>query len=174
VASRFEVLLQHKGLLHDLPGPKLAQLQGEVFGLYLASERHRGTPVSEFATWVFPAIHFNQFRIYRNGTRPIGWISWALMSDQDARGYMAGNFDFTIATWKSGTHLWFIDFIAPFGHAQRIAEDMKNNVFPDQIGFAPDVDAEDGSKRVRRFFGANVKGTDAAEAHVDFLKPITH
>ena len=173
MASKLQILLRHKGLLHEMPAATLAQLQGEVLVLFLASNRHCNSSISELAASVLPAVHFNQFRIYRDDKRPIGWISWAYMSEEDASGYMAGDFDFKISTWKSGEHLWFIDFIAPFGHALKIAEDLKRNVFPDGVGFAPDLEAKDGSKRVRKFFGANVKGTDTSETHIDFLKSVS-
>lgn len=173
MASELETLLRHDGLLHEMSGEKLAQLQGEVFNLFLASSRHSGSSLTQFAAAVFPAIHFNQFRVYRDATRPIGWVSWAYMTEEEARGYMAGDFEFKISTWVGGEHFWFIDFIAPYGHALKIAEDIKHNVFPDKVGFAPDLSAPDGTKRVRKFFGADVKGADTKEDHVDFLKGVT-
>ncbi|WP_252836342.1 toxin-activating lysine-acyltransferase [Ciceribacter sp. RN22] len=143
-------------------------------GLYQASERHRNATVTEFASMVLPAIHFNQFRIYHDAKgRAVGWISWAYMTAEEGQGYMAGNFDFGTETWIGGEHLWFIDFIAPYGHALKIAADLRTNVFPDQIGFAPDLEAVDGSRRVRRFLGASVKGVDTKEANSDFLNSIS-
>jgi len=173
MASKLQILMRHKGLLHEIPKAKQAELEGEVLSLFLASNRHRHSTIDDFASVVLPAIHFNQFRIYRDADRPIGWVSWAYMSDEDASGYIAGDFDFKISTWKSGKHFWFIDFIAPFGHALKIADDLKKNVFPTGVGFAPDIDEKTGEKRVRKFFGTDVKGVDRAESHAEFLKKIT-
>ena len=171
--SQLETLLSHKGLLHDMSGEKLAKLQGEVLSLFLASRRHSGDSLNQFAAAVLPAIHFNQFRIYRDATRPIGWVSWAYMTEEEAHGYMAGDFDFTVSTWINGEHLWFIDYIAPYGHALKIAEDLKHNVFPNDIAYAPDLEARDGSKRVRKFFGGNVVGKETQEGHIDFLAQVS-
>ncbi|WP_404404524.1 toxin-activating lysine-acyltransferase [Pelagibacterium halotolerans] len=164
-----QTLLSHEGLLHRMPAAKLAQLQGEALDLFRASERHRDATISEFSVSILPAIHFDQFRIYRDAKRPVGWVSWAFMTADEGRGYMAGNFDFQISTWIGGDYLWFIDFIAPYGHAAKIAEDLRSNVFPDKIGFAPDLDAANGSKRVRKFYGARVKGAGGAVNDLDFL-----
>ncbi|WP_371169768.1 toxin-activating lysine-acyltransferase [Aliiroseovarius sp. 2305UL8-7] len=173
MTSKLQTLLSHDGLLHKMPPEKLAQLKGEVLDLFLVSDRYREATIGELVATVLPPVHFNQFRIYRTEQRPIGWVSWAYMSDEDARGYMAGDFDFKISTWNSGEHLWFIDFIAPYGHALKIAEDLKKNVFPNQVGFAPDLEAKDGSKRIRKFFGAKVKGIDMSEENESFLKGVS-
>lgn len=157
--SGMDDLLKQDGLLHKMSADKLAQIQGEAFTIYLASKRHSVCTIEECASWILPAIHFNQFRIYRSGKRPIAWISWARMSQEDSDAYSVatGDFDFKISTWTSGEVIWFIDYIAPFGHAKKIAYDLKRNVFPGQVGFAPDIDPETGKRRVRKLFGANVK-----------------
>lgn len=168
--SNLQTLLGHKGLLHDIAPAKLAQLQGEVTSLYLASDRHRSATLDEFAASVLPAIHFNQFRIYRDAKgRPVGWVTWAFLSDDEAAGFMAGNYAFPIEAWIGGAHLWFMDVIAPYGHILKIAEDLRLNVFPDRIGYAPDIDAQSGVKRVRRFFGAHVKGQPQTDQDDAFL-----
>ena len=167
--SKLEELMKRDGLLHQMPPARLAQLEGEVLHLFRASERHRDATIDEFSAAVLPAVHFNQFRIYHDGVgRPIGWISWACFTDEEARGYMAGDFDFQIDTWIGGPHIWFIDFIAPFGHALKIAEDLKRNVFAEQVAFAPDL--EGGGKRIRKFFGARVRGTDTRDDSSDFIE----
>jgi cytolysin-activating lysine-acyltransferase len=32
--------------------------------------------------------------------------------------------------WKSGDHLWVVEIIAPFGGADLMVQDLKQNVFP--------------------------------------------
>ncbi|RMD68127.1 MAG: toxin-activating lysine-acyltransferase, partial [Cyanobacteria bacterium J149] len=34
---------------------------------------------------------------------------------------------------KSGENLYILYFIAPFGHAKKISQDLKNNIFPYRI-----------------------------------------
>lgn len=71
--------------------------------------------------------------------------------------------------WTGGAQLWFIDDIAPYGHALKMAEDLRRNVFPDQVGFAPDLEATDGPRRVRRFFGIRSEGAGAADGAEAFI-----
>jgi cytolysin-activating lysine-acyltransferase len=171
--SNLQSLLSHKGLLHDMRPDRIAQLQGEVMSLYLASARHRSVTIDEFAASVMPAIHFNQFRIYRDSRRrPVGWVTWAFMTDQEAKDFMSGGYSFPIDAWIGGEHLWFMDVIAPYGHVSRIAEDLRQNVFPNRVGFAPDLESRDGSKRVRRFFGAGVGGNGKQVVDDEFLASV--
>lgn len=171
--SLYEELLKHEGLLHDIAPKDLALLQGEVLYLFQHSPRHKLLTLDEFARSVLPAVHFNQFRIYRIEGRPVGWVNWAWMEDAEAQGYMAGGFDFTIETWINGPHLWFIDYVAPFGHAMTMADDLKRNVFPDQVGYAPDLDDETGSKRIRKFFGARKSVEDMSADDKAFVSSLT-
>lgn len=173
MTSNLQNLLTHKGLLHDMRHDKLAQLQGEVMGLYLVSGRHRNATIDEFAASVLPAVHFNQFRIYRDSRkRPVGWVTWAFMTDEEAKGFMIGDYSFPIDAWIGGEQLWFMDVIAPYGHVSKIAEDLRHNVFPDRVGFAPDLESRDGSKRVRRFFGASVGGNGKQVVDDEFLASV--
>lgn len=158
--SHYDDLMTREGLLHNMTGAELSRLQGDILYLFQHSPRHRVLTLDEFARTVLPAIHFDQFRIYRTDARPVGWVNWAWMSDAEAQGYMAGDFEFTIDTWVGGEHLWFIDYVAPFGHALRMADDLKQNVFYDQVAYAPDLDEHTGSKRIRKFYGAR-KSPDA-------------
>ena len=168
--SAMQDLLRHEGLLTKMPADKAAQIQGEVFSIYLASKHHSACTINEMAAWVLPAIHFNQFRIYRQGKRPVAWVSWARMSEEDGVAYIngRGDFKFRMKTWTGGDQIWFIDFIAPFGHALKVSYDLKRNVFPNETGFAPDINMETGERRVRKLFGAHVEA-EVSEDEADFI-----
>ena len=159
MAPDLKSLLKHDGLLHNMPREKLHVLQGEVMNVYLGSKYHSSSSLVELFAWIMPAIHFNQFRMYHQGGRPIAWVTWALMKEAEGTAYVTANqdFDFTPETWQSGDQIWFIDFIAPYGHALKVAYDLKRNVFPNRAGFAPDIDMETGERRVRKLFGVNLR-----------------
>lgn len=36
--------------------------------------------------------------------------------------------------WQSGDRIWFIDWIAPFGGTREMTRDLKENVFPNDVG----------------------------------------
>lgn len=171
--ARIDDLLAQRGLFHEMPRARRLELQGELFDLFLASNRHRGASLMDFAAAVLPPVHFNQFRIYRDGSRAVGFVSWAYFSTQEAEGYMNGDFDFTISAWTGGEHLWFIDFIAPYGHAIRMADDLKRNIFPNQVGFAPDLGDGTQAPRVRKFYGLGVSADDNTDTDRDFIRGLT-
>lgn len=171
--ARIDDLLAYEGLFHKIPRARRLELQGELFDLFLASDRHRDGSLTDFAAAILPAVHFNQFRIYRDGQRAIGFVSWAYFTTQEAEGYMAGDFDFEVSAWIGGEHLWFIDFIAPYGHAIRMADDLKRNVFPNQVGFAPDLGDGIEPPRVRKFYGLGVSADDNDGNDRDFIRSLT-
>lgn len=148
-------------LLKKMSPSSVAQILGEVMQLFLASEKHSDATLKELRSSVLPPVSLNQFRIYRDSQGiAVGWVCWAYFSEQNAKDYMAGDFDFNLEAWNSGEQLWFVDYIAPFGHALKMAEDLKHNVFPDKVAFAPQLDEKGGIHRVRKYFGANLKVTD--------------
>jgi cytolysin-activating lysine-acyltransferase len=161
-----------EGLLRKLPPQKLALLQGELFQLFVASDRHDTLSLREFAMSILPPIHFDQFRIYHANGRPVGFVSWAMFRPEDGKGYMAGDFDFSLDKWTAGDQLWFIDYIAPFGHAIKMAEDLRDNVFPNSVAYAPDLDDKTGRKRVRKYRGRKRGGLDQQEDMESFLREL--
>ncbi len=36
------------------------------------------------------------------------------------------------ADWQNGKYVWFIDCVAPYGHAAGMVRDMQRNIFPNQ------------------------------------------
>ena len=158
-------LLEHKGLLHDMRPAKLHELQGEIMSIFLGAPHHAARTLTEIAALALPAIHFNQFRIYRQGGRPVAWVSWAFMDEDECHKYVfaQADYDFAFEKWKGGEHVMFIEFIAPFGHALKVAHDLKRNVFPGRTGFAPDLDMETGARRIRKLFGAHIEGATSDE-----------
>ena len=97
-----------------------AALLGEVVGLMLASDLHRRWPIALIEKFVLPAFHHHQFRLYRDGPKPIGYISWALLSQEVEDRYLAGGYLLTPQDWKSGELPWLIDFIVPYGHVKQV------------------------------------------------------
>jgi cytolysin-activating lysine-acyltransferase len=106
------------------------QVIGEVIYLMSLSSIHRYFKVIDINHYILPAIKLNQFRIYRNRTYAVGFVSWAYFSDEVEKQYTSGPVLLNLEDWQSGNNLFFIDFIAPFGHATKISRDLRNNVFP--------------------------------------------
>ena len=65
-----------------------------------------------------PAVLLGQFRIFRDGGRPLGFATWAFLSDKLDRSCAAAfehgqPLNLGLADWKSGPHPWLIEFVAP-------------------------------------------------------------
>lgn len=88
----------------------------------------------QLAALVTTPIKLDQFRIYRNAKGPIGFVSWAWMSDTASDDYANDRRLLTPDDINSGPHLWLIEMIAPFGHMHEIARDLRDTVFPGKIG----------------------------------------
>ena len=136
--DRKKTFSSKSGILPKIPNQEKYNLIGQIASLMLSSEIHKKYLVDDIGAMFLPAIHLNQFRIYRNKKGdPIGIITWAYLSDELQEKYQKGEKVLTkLEDWKSGDNGWIIDFIAPFGHAKEIIKDLRNNIFPDKEGKA--------------------------------------
>jgi cytolysin-activating lysine-acyltransferase len=83
---------------------------------------------------LLPALERKQYRIYHKGTKPAGFVTWAWLNDEVEQAYALNARSLRPQNWVSGDHLWFIDLIAPFGDAKDICRDLRDNVFPNDVG----------------------------------------
>jgi len=109
---------------------------GEVTWLMAQSELHKEWPIASVMQWVLPALLYNQYRLYRQGDKPVGYVSWARFSPKVETGYARDPSSLQPKDWQSGDRLWLIDWIAPEGGTFAISKDLKNNIFPDEVGRA--------------------------------------
>jgi cytolysin-activating lysine-acyltransferase len=140
--------------------PTPASVLGEMVWLYSASELHRGWPIASIHQWLMPAIAHRQYRIYRRGKRPVGLVTWARMTAETETAYVRNTRSLKPEHWVGGDRNWVIDFIAPFGDARRIANDLRRNVFPNEVGRFLRVRKGDDTLRI--FYIHGVKAIDKA------------
>ena len=121
------------GGLDTLPPAQRFLLLGEVIYLLARNPIHRGYSIDDFQTRVIPALSMNQFRLYRNQDRPLALMTWAFLSDELDERLRHEEYDLKTEDWNGGDHLWFMDFVAPFGHGKLVIDDFTENVFPDRV-----------------------------------------
>ena len=107
---------------------------GEMVWLYSMSEMHRDWPMGSIHQWLLPAIMHKQFRLYHEGRKPVGLVTWARMSEEAEAAYVRNPRSLQPKDWKSGDRGWLLDYIAPFGDALRIGEDLKTTIFAGKMG----------------------------------------
>lgn len=140
--------------------PTPASVLGEMVWLYAASELHRRWPIAAINHWLMPAIAHRQYRIYRRNRRPVGLVTWAQMSAEVETAYVRNTRSLQPQDWTSGDRNWVIDFIAPFGDARRIANDLRRNVFADEVGRF--LRQRKGDDTLRIFYVHGVNAIDRA------------
>lgn len=128
-------------------------LMGELTYLLSHSPQHVGYTVGDMMRFFMAPIRLNQFRIYRTKDRPIGFVAWAYLHAAISEHYATGDYELQVKDWRSGQDLWFVEFIAPFGHAKRIVEELRSNIFVNAS--ARFIRRQDGGVKVVEIAGLN-------------------
>lgn len=121
----------------------LSSVLGEVVFLMMTPPSHKHLFLTDLEWLVMPPLTLRQFRLWRQGTRPIGFASWAFLSEEVAERVRGGVRKLKPADWKSGDNAWLMDVVAPNAEfAQQMVEELKKTVFPGQVlkGLRPRAD----------------------------------
>ncbi|WP_298494944.1 toxin-activating lysine-acyltransferase [uncultured Maritimibacter sp.] len=89
---------------------------------------HKTYPGAALASLFFPAINSNCVRFFEdeNGATAAALI-WARLSDEVSERMLFEHVPPDASEWASGTNLWFMDLIAPFGHGPEVARHIARN-----------------------------------------------
>ena len=148
--------LNHPQILSRMTSNDRIRLVGEVTTLLLASNLHVKYLVSDIKSEFLTPIDYNQFRIYKVGKDPVALVTWAYLTPSIEPKFIHGEYSLRADDWVGGDRLWIIDFMAPFGHATRVIQDLRTNVFPNDSAKAIRVDVNGQLKRVYKLHGKNV------------------
>jgi len=112
------------------PSRDLLVTIGEIFFLLSHSELHMRQPLFLIQRRFVHPLSIGQARMfYGTGNVPIGYVSWAWLSDDVDRAMMDDPDALRPGDWQSGDHLWFIEFIAPFGRVREMVRFLDDEVF---------------------------------------------
>lgn len=109
---------------------KKVPMLGTVSWLMLAAPATRHTLLSDLEWRVMPALLLNQAKIYLRDEMPVAYVSWAKLSPEVERRYRQPPHRLGPADWRSGTAVWLVDLVAPFGGVQEIMKDLRETVLP--------------------------------------------
>lgn len=104
-------------------------LLGPVTWLMLQQAATRHTLLSELEWRVLPALMLDQAKLYLKNQAPVAFVSWARLNDAAAQRYRAAPHQLAMTDWTSGDQVWLIDVMTPFGGAQDVLKDLRENVF---------------------------------------------
>ena len=108
--------------------------------------------------WLLPAILTRQMRMYRKNGKPHAFVTWARLSQEVEEAFVLNTSSLQPKDWQSGERIWFIDWIAPFGGTREMTRDLKENVFPNDVGRF--LRMKEGSDTLNVFY---VHGVNAIE-----------
>ena len=106
------------------------QMIGSITHLMMCSELHRKYQIIDIAELFLPSLIHNQFRYCEVDGQPLGFVNWAWLTDEIEEKYKTGKYVLKLDEWQGGSNLWFIEFIAPFGHTHLMIKDLRTNILP--------------------------------------------
>ncbi|WP_107671196.1 toxin-activating lysine-acyltransferase [Cyanothece sp. BG0011] len=109
---------------------KHLQMIGSLTHLMMSSKLHQRYQIIDISGRFLPSLIHNQFRYCEMDSKPLGFVNWAWLSDEVEEKFKTGKYVLKLDEWQSGNNLWFLEFIAPFGHANLMIKDLRNNILP--------------------------------------------
>lgn len=100
-----------------------------VDGLYLfnQSDAHLVYTLAEFNSFFIYPLLAGKCRIFYDGDKPIGLVTWAWLTDEEAEAFLNMDWQPEEATYSRdrSDQLWGIEFIAPYGDARKVMREMR-------------------------------------------------
>lgn len=120
------------------PAPRFDHIAvlGHIAWLMSQSKDHRDLFVSDLEWRVMPAVAHGQFRIWRQGNRPVAYASWAFVGPKQEARLKAGTIRLAPTEWRSGDIKVIVDVIAPLGTRESMVDEIvkcKIKSDPDKI-----------------------------------------
>lgn len=115
--------------------PPLDKVQalGHALWLMTQSPAHRHMFIADMEWVLIPPVSLGQFRLWRHGNQPIGFVTWAFVSDEVDERLRNGGVKLKPQDWKSGEKVWLVDVIMPLGGREEGLKELKEKVFPDRV-----------------------------------------
>ena len=86
-----------------------------VFYIMSQCTRFKDMRLSGIQRLILPPMRLGQYKIYSDKEVPIGYASWALLSDELSEGYRNNTYKIKAQDWNSGDNLWLVNVLCPKG-----------------------------------------------------------
>ena len=125
------------GMLQQLSPQKLHLLLGEMTSLLMLSSVHRQYQIRDIPDLILPAVNLNQYMIFRDANhRPIAFVTWGKFSAEVEQAYRKGKVHLSEQELTSGSILYFMDFVAPYGHAKQVIRQLCSTRFAQDCAYS--------------------------------------
>ena len=108
---------------------KKLPILGPAMWLYARDDRKKYTFIAEQDWLLTPPIILDQCKLYTRDEIPWAFCTWAYVSDEIDARLRTTTPKIAPHEWKSGTHAWLMDVVAPFGDRDGIIEDIRRTAF---------------------------------------------
>lgn len=150
----------------------MGNMLGEIVWLMTQSNGHKHFALSDLEWMVMPALLLEQYRIFRNGTQPLGVALWAYLSPEAEEKLETGAGRLRPDEWAinmkldakkgamhdAGGSLWLVDLIAPFHTpdnkmAEKMLADLVQGPFKGKKFKFHQTDPKTGKRKVMELGG---------------------
>ncbi|KPA22238.1 Hemolysin-activating lysine-acyltransferase HlyC [Shimia sp. SK013] len=126
---------------------------------------HQKMPALALARIFYPALNNGCVRFFENEHgKTAAALIWARLSDEVSDRLLRDGILPSEAEWSSGNTLWFLDLIAPFGHARVVARTIARSP-PDEPFWFARIDQHGTLRKVVRGDVLARHGTQVATWH---------
>lgn len=122
-------------IVPQLSGEPCSEVEavGAATWLWMHSAVHGPLPVASLATLLLPPIKRGQFLLVYEAGRPVGYLAWAMFSEDAERRYLhQPSHTLPAEAWSSGDRIWIMDAVAPFGHTHSMRSFITHRLFFDR------------------------------------------
>ncbi len=145
-----------QNILEAIAPAQRSRLIGDIATLMMQSSTHANYKIQHLSKIVLPPVQLNQFRIYHDAKkRPVGFVSWAMLSKEAEDKLLNKPAPLTLAEWASGDIIYIMEFIAPYGHAEKIIKDLQKH-HAGRKAYAVRYDPAKKAKVITTFYGDGV------------------
>ena len=117
---------------HSLKVLRKLPVLGPALWLMMSNQATRHTLLSECEWRLMPPLALDQIKLYLQDEKPVAFATWARISPAVAERYRMPPHHLSPADWHSGDQIWLVDVITPFGGAEEVLKDLRENVFAGQ------------------------------------------
>lgn len=98
---------------------------GAVTWLMLQQSASRTGLLADLEWRVLPPLMLGQARLFMQGDAPVGYASWALLSEEAVARWRQPPYRLAMQDWSSGEQAWLIDVFTPFGGAREMLQELR-------------------------------------------------
>jgi cytolysin-activating lysine-acyltransferase len=139
-----------------------AEVLGSAVWLWMHSAAHREAPLHMLSALLLPAIKNRQFVLASENGKPIFYLSWAGLSLEAEQRYLHNPPQYMPEEdWASGERIWFLDWVAPFGHSCAMRGLVVRRLFPRWCFRSLDHRGNERGLRVMNHHGMAVTSQEA-------------